>query len=204
MLRAVDLDDDAGKPLIFSLTIDCVCTDGDKCGEHGQCVAGICKCFEGYFGVNCDSEDPCDAVDCGAHGHCVDGTCNCSDGYTGTACETSPCNAVDCGAHGRCVKGSCECTDNYNGTSCEQRPLLCCGDYCDHWNHGVFCDIEGFCTGCRCDCPAGDPIGCEGRDCCECDGGADGYIVCDMFCSCMEYCNAHSPGWARGVCDPSC
>ena len=126
VLRVLDLDDDAGKPLIFSLNIDCVCTDGGKCGEHGTCVKNACECQEGYFGVNCDSEDPCDAVDCGAHGRCIDGTCNCSDGYTGTACQTNPCDAIDCGTHGSCIEGECECTDGYTGTSCEQRRLPCC------------------------------------------------------------------------------
>jgi hypothetical protein len=50
VMRAVDLNDDAGLPLVFSLRIGCVCTDGagGGCGAHSSCVNGLCKCDEGY------------------------------------------------------------------------------------------------------------------------------------------------------------
>ena len=77
VMRVVDRDD-AGLPLVFSLRIGCVCTDGaDGCGVHGSCVNGMCKCDEGWSGGMCETIiDHCKVpmeVDCGAHGSCIDG-----------------------------------------------------------------------------------------------------------------------------------
>ena len=82
VMRVVDLHDDAGLPLVFSLRIECACTDGaDGCGAHGSCVSGVCTCDEGYGGGMCETiVDKCRfpvEVDCGAHGSCVDGSCVC-------------------------------------------------------------------------------------------------------------------------------
>ncbi len=91
VMRAVDLDNDAGLPLIFSLGVGCACKDGDNCGEHGSCVSGTCKCDDGYSGGMCETvDDPCEAIDCGQHGHCVEGSCECTERYTGSKCDQAP------------------------------------------------------------------------------------------------------------------
>ena len=133
VMRVVDLDDDAGLPLVFSLRIGFVCTDGaDGCGAHGSCVNGLCKCDEGYGGCMCETIiDHCKApveVDCGVHGSCIYGSCVCeSAAYSGNRCQNfDACYGVHCGAHGDCVNGSCDCKDSWTGSTCEQKPSVPC------------------------------------------------------------------------------
>ena len=91
VMRAVDLNNDAGMPLIFSLGVGCTCNDGDNCGAHGSCVSGTCHCADGYSGGMCENvDDPCEAIDCGQHGHCVEGSCECTEKYTGSNCDQAP------------------------------------------------------------------------------------------------------------------
>ena len=93
VMRAVDLDIDAGLPLIFSLGVGCTCKDGDNCGAHGSCVSGTCECGDGYSGGMCEHLDnPCAPIQCGAHGRCNENTrkCECNDRYTGSTCEQAP------------------------------------------------------------------------------------------------------------------
>eukprot|EP01043_Picozoa_sp_COSAG02_P071921 COSAG02_NODE_13342_length_1407_cov_1.468654_1_plen_292_part_10 len=54
VLRAIDLVNDGGKPVIFSLNIECVCHDMDNCGQHGSCISGTCQCDDGYCGSGYD------------------------------------------------------------------------------------------------------------------------------------------------------
>jgi hypothetical protein len=160
VMRAVDLHDDAGLPLMFSLLVECVCSsDGaDGCGTHGSCVNGVCTCDEGYGGGMCDTiVDKCKIpveVDCGAHGSCVDGSCGCeSAAYSGDRCQHfDKCYGIHCGAHGDCVNGNCECKDRYTGPRCTTQPLQCCSNYytCGYCNSepcACFCDhCEGVCA----------------------------------------------------------
>eukprot|EP01046_Picozoa_sp_COSAG06_P040300 COSAG06_NODE_4862_length_3896_cov_24.255728_1_plen_375_part_00 len=140
VMRAVDLRDDAGLPLVFSLRIGCVCTDGagSGCGAHSSCVNGLCECDEGYGGGMCETIiDHCKfpaEVNCGAHGSCSDGSCVCgSAAYSGNRCQDfDACYGVHCGAHGDCVNGSCDCKDRWTGSTCDQAPLPCCSSECEH------------------------------------------------------------------------
>ena len=139
VMRVVDLQDDAGLPLMFSLTVECICSDGaDGCGAHGSCVNGLCKCDEGYGGGMCETiVDKCEApieVDCGAHGSCDDGNCVCTNKYSGPACTVAPkpCCSSYCGAY-CCISGSCsKC-----GSSCCGSSSYCRQD----------CDCDCSCTG---------------------------------------------------------
>jgi hypothetical protein len=140
VMRAVDLRDDAGLPLVFSLRIGCVCTDGagSGCGAHSSCVNGLCKCDEGYGGGMCETIiDHCKfpaEVNCGAHGSCIKGSCVCgSAAYSGNRCQDfDACYGVQCGAHGDCVNGSCDCKDRWTGSTCDQAPLPCCSSEREH------------------------------------------------------------------------
>ncbi len=175
VLRAVDLDDDAGLPLVFSLTIGCVCKDGDNCGHHATCVAGMCQCDSGYSGATCDVVvDPCDGLDCGLHGRCADGTCQCDSGYSGATCDVvdDPCDGLDCGTHGHCADGTCQCSQRYSGHTCEIAPKPCCST--------------------RCGCSSGSSGCCSGEFCCG--GGSR---------NCAPYCDAVDYGWDRS-CDRKC
>jgi hypothetical protein len=169
VMRAVNLDDDAGLPLVFSLRIGCVCTDGagGGCGAHSSCVNGLCKCNEGYGGGMCETIiDHCKfpvEVNCGAHGSCIDGSCVCeSVAYSGNRCQNfDTCYGVQCGAHGDCVNGSCDCKDVYTGSTCTAAPLPCCSGRCSNGGSGCYCA----------DCSGGDCSGgyCSGGGCHCCD-----------------------------------
>jgi hypothetical protein len=142
VMRVVDRGD-AGLPLVFSLRIDCVCTDGaEGCGAHGSCVNGLCKCDDGYGGGLCETEsDPCSGVNCGAQGSCQEGVCLCDAGWEGDRCQTqNDCYGVECGSHGQCVGGSCECEDR-GGTSDYWK-----GDKCDRHVYRGQCPTPRVCS----------------------------------------------------------
>ncbi|KAJ1483502.1 hypothetical protein T484DRAFT_1800164 [Baffinella frigidus] len=68
-----------------------MCTNSSDCGgaERGACVDGVCQCYAGWTGDECDIVDSwacTNASDCGG-GQCVEGTCQCYEGYFGDACE---------------------------------------------------------------------------------------------------------------------
>jgi hypothetical protein len=117
MMRAVDLDDDVGLPLVFSIRIECLCTAG------AMCETTVDKC---------ELKQQSWLVECGAHGNCVDGSCVCeSAAYSGDRCQNfDQCYGVNCGAHGSCVDGRCECTDRYSGETCTVAPKPCCTSAC--------------------------------------------------------------------------
>ena len=209
VLRAVDLHDDAGLPLLFSLMVECVCTDGadgadgaDGCGEHGSCVNGVCTCDTGRSGGMCETiTDMCKypfEKDCGPNGSCVDGSCACSSGaYSGGRCENfDNCFGVDCGAHGSCVDGSCVCSSvAYSGEHCE------IFDKC----HGVNCGSHGSCVNGICECKdrytgstcTNAPLPCASQ-CCEC-----GIRIGTCPCDCCPGGNSRS-GTGGYVCNGNC
>ncbi|XP_061176961.1 fibrinogen-like protein A [Saccostrea echinata] len=113
----------------------------DPCQDHdcqnGSCVIEasfdrgyMCKCSNGYTGVNCEV-DPCGNHDC-QNGSCVIEAsfdrgymCKCSNGYTGENCEVDPCGNHDC-QNGSCVIEAsfvrgymCKCSNGYTGVNCE-------------------------------------------------------------------------------------
>ena len=91
VLRAVDFDNDGGRPMIFGLNIGCACKETNNCGKHGSCISGMCHCDNGYSGAMCDEViDPCATIDCGEHGECVEGVCRCSERYSGPTCQIAP------------------------------------------------------------------------------------------------------------------
>ena len=168
LMRVTDLDVDVGLPLVFSLWIGCVCTDGADvgCGAHSSCVGGLCKCDEGYGGGMCETIiDHCKfpvEVSCGAHGSCIDGSCVCeSAAYSGNRCQYfDTCYGVQCGAHGDCVNGNCDCKDRYTGSTCTEAPLLPCCSRCGgtcgtcRGMCGMYCgsDCGQICRDCDCTC----------------------------------------------------
>ena len=82
---------------------DCQCEIGgeqgfeyksEKCNGHGDLSCGICVCYDGYFGKNCECgtndrgltyinefacrRDNTSNVDCGGRGTCECNVCNCN------------------------------------------------------------------------------------------------------------------------------
>lgn len=79
-------------PLPLCLTELCAA----DCGGHGICVAGSCRCDEGWVGAGCDQR-ACHPR-CSEHGTCKDGKCECSPGWNGEHCTI-----------GKCVWGCVKC-----------------------------------------------------------------------------------------------
>lgn len=58
------------------------------CNGHGKCpIPGVCKCYKGWLGKECEIEKVCPDPDCSGHGTCFLGSCNCAFGWTGKACQ---------------------------------------------------------------------------------------------------------------------
>lgn len=82
-----------------------------ECGP-GDCFEGICKCPDGFSGVNCEIEE-CFGVGC-VNGDCdpQTETCNCYPNYYGEGCD------ILC-VNGEFANGNCNCSDGYEGIACE-------------------------------------------------------------------------------------
>ncbi|MEX0811515.1 MAG: calcium-binding EGF-like domain-containing protein [Chitinophagales bacterium] len=65
---------------------DVICANGIPLQDGYEC---ICLCDRGWFGDNCDREDPCQTqtINCYNGGTCVNGNCLCDVGFEGDTCE---------------------------------------------------------------------------------------------------------------------
>ncbi|XP_063885071.1 teneurin-m-like isoform X4 [Scylla paramamosain] len=167
------------------------------CSNHGEYVAGQCKCHPGFKGKECQlRHHECEVPDCNGKGQCVGGHCHCAKGSTGEFCEKVDCPHPTCSDHGWCVNGTCVCQKGWRGADCsetDQDARQCLPD-CN--NHGTF-NIELHT--CICNHPW------TGSDCskksCSLDCGLHGVCENDA-CTCEE-------GWkgdncSEKLCDPRC
>jgi len=161
----------------------------DDCSGNGKCNSktGLCKCFPGYYGINCAPQNCAKA--CSRHGTClvpkgqVVGYCMCHPGWMGETCDEKTC--FDCGfaeGRGRCAdhaKRRCECVNGWEGRHCERRA---CASGCS--GHGVCvegkCSCDGDWTGTDCSIERECPNNCNGHGQCRfghcyCDEGPLGY-----------------------------
>lgn len=106
--------------LIICLNGGVEVTQGNEC---------FCECPVGFFGPNCESEEPCELLVCQNGGSCEDGKCNCLDNYTGDNCEINLCKDVNCLNGGFCDKGTCNCPDGFEGEDCSKVIDLLIGDW---------------------------------------------------------------------------
>uniref|UniRef100_A0A667ZJM3 Stabilin 2 n=1 Tax=Myripristis murdjan TaxID=586833 RepID=A0A667ZJM3_9TELE len=162
---------------------------------HGLCNAGvrgdgICTCFSGYKGPNCDQELPeCAALSCPENSRCMEEAltgklvCRCKTGYqmSGTECiSINPCLQSICHPHATCVhtgpnKHLCTCAEGYSGDG-----RVCMGiDPCQT-NHG---GCSALSTRCVYDGP--------GKFHCECLAGFDN-LERGVSCSLKEACKPDS------------
>ncbi|KAK6741696.1 hypothetical protein RB195_009519 [Necator americanus] len=146
-----------------------------NCSNRGKFVAGVCRCDQGWEGVDCEREvcPPC------LHGACMSGLCVCETGWSGDLCDEAEC-AIGCLEHGKCLKnGTCACDKGWNGENCfvDGCPLSCSG-------HGECRYSQGLAEGWRCVCQpsytgndCAVPIETDCRD--GLDNDNDGLIDCD-------------------------
>lgn len=80
--------------IFFALIYSCakdpcesvVCNNGKALQDGYEC---FCLCDKGWFGENCDREDPCQtkSINCFNGGTCLNGACLCDVGFAGDSCE---------------------------------------------------------------------------------------------------------------------
>lgn len=65
---------------------DIICNNGIPLQDGYEC---FCLCDRGWFGDNCDREDPCQTqtINCYNGGTCLNGSCVCDVGFSGDTCE---------------------------------------------------------------------------------------------------------------------
>nr|XP_057909671.1 N-acetylglucosamine-1-phosphodiester alpha-N-acetylglucosaminidase isoform X2 [Doryrhamphus excisus] len=112
------------------------------CSGHGQCVAGLCQCQEGWRGAACNFST-CQSS-CGAHGVCAASGCVCDAGWRGQNCsQECPSGFYGDGCKQTCscmnntschhIFGNCSCPPGFYGAACEKygrilvEPLLTLG-----------------------------------------------------------------------------
>lgn len=121
-----------------------VCTIGDACGVHGECVPGAIT-------LDCDDHDPCTDDLCLADIGCVHipiASC--------TACAyTEDCSPQLC-HHAFCIGGQCQYFAREAGTSCSDGDVcngreVCAGNGVCVSEGPLFCDDHNPCTDDHCD-----------------------------------------------------
>nr|XP_020664873.1 integrin beta-2 isoform X2 [Pogona vitticeps] len=219
------------QPLGFtdSLTVymrsrcNCECDEkissSSDCSGQGKLDCGICRCFTGFIGKNCDCktggksskelEKSCRkdnaSVICSGQGDCVCGQCVChtSDDpkkhIYGTFCD---CDNMNCELHngqlcggeaqGRCDCGKCKCKPGFDGSACQCKSST---DNCLNDNGNV-CSLRGKCQCNTCHCNSGyqPPL------CVECPSCPS---PCSRYISCVE-CRAFGSGAFQKNCSQAC
>nr|CAI5869526.1 unnamed protein product [Callosobruchus analis] len=161
--------------------------DLNYCGTHEPCLNGgtcentapdtyLCRCPEGFSGVNCEVVDnPCAPQPCLHGGTCVEAggsfSCSCAAGWTGPTCNINidECASAPCQNGGVCVdlenSFKCNCTSAWEGHLCQF------GDY--------RCKCRVGWMGKNCDQNINDCVG-------QCQHGATCIdLVNDYHCACQ-------------------
>ncbi|XP_028404123.1 neurogenic locus notch homolog protein 1-like isoform X1 [Dendronephthya gigantea] len=175
-----------------------------------------CHCYEGYFGVNCQSKR-CDH--CDPNARCLDGfKCTCNEGYQGDGQDCrkipDPCVPNPCENEGFCQAElgtfECKCVPGFKGRTCREKTP--CSGVVNPCRNGGTCIDEKNNFRCICtrewkgkDCSQNTTSLCQGERCLNggtCRVSEDGkswYCVCKSphfkppDCACACPANAHNP-----------
>ncbi|CAG9858294.1 unnamed protein product [Phyllotreta striolata] len=136
--------------------------DSEQCNNQGNLKCGICDCFEGRFGRNCQ----------------CDSSLSSSDNVTNCFMEGS---TDICSGAGTCKCGKCECQNNNKNPNQRIYGQFCeCDNYSCKREGGLLCSGKGNCNCKKCECQAGFT-----GDACECDESQVNCIApgSDIICS---------------------
>ncbi|XP_077775002.1 integrin beta-2 isoform X2 [Podarcis muralis] len=202
---------------------NCECDEeissSSDCSGHGKVDCGICSCFPGFIGKNCDCqtggksskelEKSCRkdnaSVTCSGLGDCVCGQCVCHTDEAskkkiyGSFCE---CDNMNCEIHngqlcggeirGRCDCGKCKCNPGFGGSACQCETST---DGCLNINETV-CSGRGECLCNTCQCKPGYQL----PHCEDCEGCPS---PCPRHVSCVE-CRYFQSGPFQKNCSQAC
>lgn len=94
-----------------------------KCPGFGECLSGMCQCYAGWSGPQCDVCTEGDKLACNNFGTCgKDSTCTCDPGIDGANCGGASCDGITCGSskYAGCKDGQCVCSFSCVGGQCNQ------------------------------------------------------------------------------------
>lgn len=172
-----------------------LCQNGGTC-ENNAPDEYMCRCPEGFSGVNCEIVDnPCATSPCWNGGMCseINGTfsCTCAPGWMGPMCKQNinECESNPCANGGTCgdlVNGyHCLCRSGWEGARCQLDADECKGEPCKNAKScenvvgDYVCTCQSGWTGKNCDQNINDCIG-------QCQNGATCIdLVNDYHCACL-------------------
>jgi len=137
------------------------CKDVD-CGEHGECIDGMCSCYDDWYGDKCENQRQnndnyryCDESDCSGNKKLIDDKMCRLDICSDKICckdknHKNKCKNVDCGENGRCSQGKCICKEGYSGDKCDVDIIYKTGSNIIN-DTVVSCNNNNDCSGGVCD-----------------------------------------------------
>ncbi|KAK7068600.1 Integrin beta-1, partial [Halocaridina rubra] len=129
--------------LILEIELQCQCDCAkeanytipiETCSNNGSLACGVCNCFEGFRGEQCE---------------CSSGTDDGNDGSMEMKCKANVTDDELCSGHGNCKCGKCNCDKKWSGTYCQCDQSLC------YENGGEICSGNGECPCNKCECDSG-------------------------------------------------
>jgi integrin beta 1 len=213
--------------LIIDLDMICSCgcetsgptfeLDSEICKRNGKLSCGICECYDGFFGRNCECDtknleesgtdsfnkcrpDNMTEIECSGRGTCICGQCACNtrnnpdESIFGKFCECDnfSCDRYDtklCSGpeHGECACGVCSCKPGWEGNACECSTSK---DECRNPLTGEECSGQGECKCNKCECKITNDIRYSGRFCEKCPTCPQ---HCELHKACVE-CQMYKKG----------
>ncbi|RDD36070.1 Scavenger receptor cysteine-rich domain superfamily protein [Trichoplax sp. H2] len=153
------------------------CQQYDYCAQH-QCSFNstcinlkyglVCQCPNGYYGINCQNDNPCSIYgrDCSLHGHCLTINqstyqCVCDDSYYGRNCEFQDTGLNFMNSNNKNKSATNASQQSYSNQKsiiqCLQRTLglPCASSPCSHFTNATCIDVTEPFISYTCLCPNG-------------------------------------------------
>ncbi|KAF5269170.1 hypothetical protein FQR65_LT02470 [Abscondita terminalis] len=223
--------------LDIELTVACHCgceqsghsdyiQKSSNCTDQGDLKCGICSCYPGRFGRNCECDSNTSNTDdvsackqnensteiCSSLGSCKCGKCECikrpspqiiygkycqCDNYSCKRNNGRVCSGKD---NGICDCGQCKCSSGWTGEACEcpDTNTTCIAP----GSEGLVCSGQGFCSCGECQCNTIDGYTHSGKYCEECPSCPG--QRCEELRNCVE-CQAYKSGlYDQSECSLKC